>query len=59
MCEPHVADTEFFVAKAIGWALRDMARYDPDRIRQFVVAHPHLSTVARREAMRGLNRGAE
>lgn len=59
MCEPHVADAEFFVAKAIGWALRDMAKYEPDRIRRFVAAHPQLSTVARREAMRGLHRGTE
>jgi 3-methyladenine DNA glycosylase AlkD len=56
MCEPHVVDTEFFVAKAIGWALRDMAKYHPDRIRQFIELHPQLSSVARREAVRGIMR---
>jgi 3-methyladenine DNA glycosylase AlkD len=56
LCQPHVTDDEFFVAKAIGWALRDMAKYHPDRICQFVEAHPHLSNVARREALRGLDR---
>lgn len=56
LCVPHVADSEFFVAKAIGWALRDMAKYQPARIQQFVEAHPQLSVVARREAMRGLHR---
>lgn len=56
MCMPHIADSEFFVAKAIGWALRDMAKYQPVCVRQFVDAHPQLSAVARREALRGLER---
>ena len=57
LCTPHVADSEFFVAKAIGWALRDIAKYQPARVQQFVDAHPQLSTVARREALRGIGRG--
>jgi 3-methyladenine DNA glycosylase AlkD len=57
LCAPHVADNEFFVAKAIGWALRDIAKYQPARVQQFVDAHPQLSTVARREALRGIERG--
>jgi 3-methyladenine DNA glycosylase AlkD len=57
LCAPHVADSEFFVAKAIGWALRDIAKYQPARVQQFVDAHPQLSTVARREALRGIERG--
>ncbi len=56
MCAPHVANPEFFVAKAIGWALRDMAKWYPTPIRQFVESHPQLSTVARTEALRGLQR---
>jgi 3-methyladenine DNA glycosylase AlkD len=56
LCLPHITDTEFFVAKAIGWALRDMAKYQPMRVQQFVDAHPQLSVVARREAVRGLGR---
>ena len=56
LCAPHVADSEFFVAKAIGWALRDIAKYQPALVLQFVDAHPQLSTVARREALRGLQR---
>lgn len=58
MCAPHVTATEFFVAKAIGWALRDMAKYHPYRIQQFVDAHPQLSVVARREALRGVARAS-
>jgi 3-methyladenine DNA glycosylase AlkD len=58
MCEPFVADREFFIAKAIGWALRDTARWYPDDVRRFVDAHPDLSAVARREAVRGVARSA-
>lgn len=56
LCAPHVTDSEFFVAKAIGWALRDMAKYHPARIQQFVETHPQLHAVARREALRGLQK---
>ena len=54
MCDQHADDREFFVAKAIGWALRDLARWDPDAVRVFLAAHPGLSRVAAREAERGL-----
>jgi 3-methyladenine DNA glycosylase AlkD len=54
LCDRHAEDREFFVAKAIGWALRDVARWDPSAVRAFVDAHPGLSSVARREAERGL-----
>ena len=56
MCEPFVAEREFFIAKAIGWALRDLSAWDPAAVRRFVDGHPDLSTVARREAVRGLDR---
>ena len=56
LCRPHVADGEFFVAKAIGWALRDMAKYYPQPVRQFLTTYPNLSQVALREAQRGLVR---
>ena len=58
MCEPHANDREFFVAKAIGWALRDVARYFPAEVAGFVEAHPSLPPVARSEAVRGLARVA-
>jgi 3-methyladenine DNA glycosylase AlkD len=56
LCTPHVTDSEFFVAKAIGWALRDMAKYQPARVHRFVASHPQLHAVARREALRGLQK---
>jgi 3-methyladenine DNA glycosylase AlkD len=33
--EPNLADPEFFIRKAIGWALREVARWNPDRVRTF------------------------
>lgn len=59
LCAPHTSDRRFFVAKAIGWALRDTCRIDPAAVARFVGAHPDLSTVARREADRGLARAKQ
>lgn len=47
--------TGFFVRKAIGWALREYARFDPDWVRTFVAEHAdRLSTLSRREALKHL-----
>lgn len=54
LCHPHAASREFFIAKAIGWALRDISKSEPDAVREFLRAHPELSTVAVREAVRHL-----
>jgi 3-methyladenine DNA glycosylase AlkD len=44
-------DTEFFIRKAIGWALRDHARTQPEAVRAFLADHSHvLSGLTRREA---------
>ena len=37
--EANLADREFFIRKAIGWALREYAKTDPAWVRQFVRAH--------------------
>jgi 3-methyladenine DNA glycosylase AlkD len=47
----NVDDKDFFLRKAIGWALRQHARVDPDWVRAFAGAHP-LSPLSRREALR-------
>ena len=52
--EPNVHDRDFFSRKAIGWALRDRARVDPDWVRSFVASHPDLSGLSRREALKHL-----
>lgn len=55
-CHEHAESTEFFIVKAIGWALRDMARVSPRDVRNFLREHPDLGRVAVREAERGLGR---
>lgn len=49
--EPNLADREFFIRKAIGWALREFGKTDPEWVRAFVAAH-ELSPLSRREALR-------
>jgi len=53
MIEPNVADPEFFIRKAIGWALREVARVDPGWVQAFADAH-ELSPLSRREALKHL-----
>lgn len=53
--EANLADREFFIRKAIGWALRQYARTDPDWVREFVAAHRDtLSPLSYREAIKHL-----
>ncbi|MDR1432466.1 MAG: DNA alkylation repair protein [Propionibacteriaceae bacterium] len=47
----NAGDKEFFIRKAIGWALREYARTDPDWVRDFTGA-AHLSPLSRREALK-------
>jgi 3-methyladenine DNA glycosylase AlkD len=51
--EVNAADPEFFVRKAIGWALRDLAKSDPAWVRRFLAGH-ELSPLSRREATKHL-----
>lgn len=55
MCDRYCDSPEFFIAKAVGWALRDAARIDPPAVRRFVDDHPRISRVTLREAERGLS----
>lgn len=55
-CHEHSESDEFFIVKAIGWALRDMAKISPREVRAFLKDHPDLGRVAVREAERGLGR---
>lgn len=58
MCDRVATNREFFVAKAVGWALRDASAWDRDGVQRFVDDHPALPAVARREAVRGIERAA-
>lgn len=50
-CERRMAEKEFFIRKAIGWALRDYARTDPRAVADFAVANRgRLSGLSFREA---------
>ena len=51
--EANQDDPEFFIRKAIGWALRDAARAHSDWVRTFVDTH-ELSPLSRREALKHL-----
>jgi 3-methyladenine DNA glycosylase AlkD len=55
-CEQRAAGREFFLRKAIGWALREYSKTDPGAVRAFVDNHAELSPLSRREALRWLER---
>ena len=56
-CRRRAAEKEFFIRKAIGWALRDYAWHDPEAVRGFLDRHgAELSPLSRREAMKNLDR---
>ncbi|WP_238011284.1 DNA alkylation repair protein [Dactylosporangium sp. AC04546] len=51
-CESWAAEPDFFIRKAIGWALREYAKTDAAAVRAFVDGHPSLSPLSVREALR-------
>lgn len=52
---PNLGDRDFFIRKAIGWALREYARTNPSSVRHFVQEHDAaLSPLSRREALKHL-----
>jgi 3-methyladenine DNA glycosylase AlkD len=54
---PSLARPEFFLRKAIGWALRQHAWTDPREVTRFVKAHEkELSPLSRREALKNVSR---
>ena len=53
--EPALASKEFFLRKAIGWALRQYAWTDPKEARRYVREHEHaLSPLSKREALKNV-----
>jgi 3-methyladenine DNA glycosylase AlkD len=56
-CERRAGDTEFFIRKAIGWALRQHSKTDAAAVRRFVAEHrDELSGLSAREALKWLDR---
>ena len=53
---PSVGSKEFFLRKAIGWALRQYAWTDPGEIQRYVREHEdRLSPLSRREALKNVS----
>jgi 3-methyladenine DNA glycosylase AlkD len=54
---PSISSREFFLRKAIGWALREYAKTDPHAVRRYVDANEAaLSGLSKREALRQVER---
>jgi 3-methyladenine DNA glycosylase AlkD len=52
---PSIESKEFFLRKAIGWALRELAKSKPDVVRRYVAEHEaQLSGLSKREALKHL-----
>jgi len=54
-CKLRAHETEFFIQKAIGWALREYAKTNRSAVRKFVTQNKEeLSRLSTREAMKHL-----
>ncbi len=57
LCElvkENLGSDEFFINKAIGWALRQYAHINPAPVKKFVKATKELSPLSRREALKNI-----
>lgn len=52
-CEKHKESKEFFIQKAIGWALRDYSRFNPKGVSEYVNSI-NLKPLSQREALRNI-----
>ena len=52
-CEKHKNSNEFFIQKAIGWALREYSKYNPKGVMDFV-SIANLKPLSAREAIRNI-----
>jgi 3-methyladenine DNA glycosylase AlkD len=53
--EPNLADEQFFIRKAIGWALRQYAWVDPREVKRYVKQNrERLSSLSVREALKNV-----
>jgi 3-methyladenine DNA glycosylase AlkD len=53
VCEKHKTSREFFIQKAIGWALREYTKTNPEVVRDFVL-NTNLMPLSRKEALRNI-----
>ena len=55
--EASIEEKEFFLRKAIGWALREYSKTAPQVVADYVASNHHrLSPLSRREAMKVIER---
>ena len=52
---PNIQSNEFFIQKAIGWALRQYAYTDPDMVKKFISSN-ELKPLSKREALKHLKK---
>jgi 3-methyladenine DNA glycosylase AlkD len=53
LCTKHSNSNEFFIRKAIGWALREYAKTDPNAVRNFV-SKTNLKPLSKKEALKNI-----
>ncbi len=51
ICEKHAASKEFFIQKAIGWALREYAKTNTEAVNKFV-EQSNLKPLSKKEALK-------
>lgn len=54
ICIQHQSSTEFFIQKAIGWALREYAKTNSEAVKNFVMVN-NLKPLSRKEALKNLS----
>ncbi|GEL11262.1 DNA-7-methylguanine glycosylase [Flavobacterium glycines] len=54
ICIQHQSSKEFFIQKAIGWALREYAKTNSEAVKQFVLVN-NLKPLSRKEALKNVS----
>jgi len=52
-CEKHKNSNEFFIQKAIGWALREYAKTNPEAVKTYVIK-TNLKALSKKEALKNI-----
>jgi 3-methyladenine DNA glycosylase AlkD len=50
-CEKHKNSNEFFIQKAIGWALREYTKTNPEAVKNYV-NNTNLKNLSQKEALK-------
>jgi 3-methyladenine DNA glycosylase AlkD len=53
-CEKHKNSNEFFMQKAIGWALREYGKTNPEAVRNYV-ASTNLKPLSKKEVLKNIH----